>query len=137
MVPRISVVAKISIRKKPLAIRGMIRRMAATAQAAGLSISGHPRNFERCTAVAGRTRTRASGAKGMTAPRQQAPRPNFQPQNHDQEGHDDGVGRDVDRAELFGEADDERAQRSPWDRAHATDDHNDEGGEQEADILAG
>ena len=32
----------------------------ATAQAAGLSISGHPRNLERCTAAVGRTVTRVS-----------------------------------------------------------------------------
>ena len=35
MVPRIKVEAKISIRKKPLAINGMIRRRTATIQAAG------------------------------------------------------------------------------------------------------
>src|SRR3954453_15514157 len=121
MVPRISVVAKISIRKKPLAIRGMIRRMAATVQAAGLSISGHPRNLERCTAAVGRTGTRASWARDMSAPRQQALRPNCQHQNHDQEGHDDGVGWDVDRAELLGEADDKGATPTPRDRPNAAD----------------
>jgi hypothetical protein len=41
MMPRISVVPKISIRKKPLAISGMISRITATAQAAGLSNSAH------------------------------------------------------------------------------------------------
>ena len=38
MMPRISVVPKISIRKKPLAISGMIRRITATAHAAGFSV---------------------------------------------------------------------------------------------------
>ncbi len=41
MVPRISVVAKISIRKKPLAINGMISRITATSQVTGWLISGH------------------------------------------------------------------------------------------------
>ncbi len=53
MVPRISVVAKISIRKKPLAISGMINRMIATIQAAGLSNAGQPRNVGRCAAETG------------------------------------------------------------------------------------
>ena len=56
MVPRISVVAKISIRKKPLAISGMIRRMTATIQAAGLLTSGQPRTTGRC-AVGAAART--------------------------------------------------------------------------------
>src|SRR6476660_4740559 len=136
MMPRISVVAKISIRKKPLAISGMIRRMAATIQAAGLLISGHPRKVGRCAAAAGRTVTWASWASDISAPRQQALRPDCQYQHHDQEGHDDGVGRDVDRTKLFGEADDERAERGTGDRAHAADDDDDERGKQEADVFA-
>ena len=47
MVPRISVVAKISIRKKPLAMNGMIRRITATSQTAGLLNSGHASNAAR------------------------------------------------------------------------------------------
>ena len=47
MVPRISVVAKISIRKKPLAMNGMIRRITATSQTAGLLNSGHASKVAR------------------------------------------------------------------------------------------
>ena len=50
MVPRISVVAKISIRKKPLAMNGMIRRITATSQTAGWLNSGHASNAARAPA---------------------------------------------------------------------------------------
>src|ERR1043166_2825921 len=64
-------------------------------------------------------------------------RPQRQHQHHDEEGHDDRVGRDVDGAELLGEADDDGAQRRARDRSHAADDDDHQGGEQEAGILAG
>ena len=46
-------VAKISIRKKPLAISGMITRISATSQAAGLLSSGQARAIARRTAEPG------------------------------------------------------------------------------------
>src|SRR6516165_10336423 len=117
MVPRISVVPKISIRKKLLAISGMIRRSTATTQAAGLSNSAHAIVAARWVAVAGGlARKRASWVSDMSAPRQQALRPKGQHEHHDEEGHDDGVGRDVDRTKLLGEADDQRAERRARDR---------------------
>src|SRR4029079_14087478 len=72
----------------------------------------------------------------MSSPRQQALRPQRQHQHHDQEGHDDRIGRDVDGAELFGETDDDGAERRTWNRAHAADNHDHQGGEQEARVLA-
>ena len=53
MMPRISVVPKISIRKKPLAISGMITRISMTSQATGLLSSGQARAIARRTAEAG------------------------------------------------------------------------------------
>src|ERR1700742_703922 len=140
MMPRISVVPKISIRKKPLAISGMITRITATIQAAGLSNSARrPATGRRAALAGGLAWRRAPGAScvsDMSSPREQALRPQRQHDHHDQERHHDGVGRDVDRAELLGETDDQRAQRCPRDRPHATDDHDDEGCQQETGILA-
>src|SRR5215468_2165498 len=117
MVPRMSVVAKISIRKKPLAISGMIRRITATAQAAGLSNSAHTTAAGRCAAEAGGlARKRVSWISDMSAPRQKALRPNRQHEHHDEERDHDRVGRDVDRAELLGEADDQGAERRARNR---------------------
>src|SRR6476646_9911477 len=135
--PRISVVPKISIRKKPLSISGMITRINATSQAAGLLSSGQARTIARRTAEAGWLAwSWVPWINDMSSPRQQALRPQRQHQHHDQEGHDDRVGRDVDGAELLGETDDDGAERRTWNRAHAADDHDDEGSEQEAGVLA-
>src|SRR5262249_52309797 len=141
MIPRISVVPKISIRKKPLAISGMITRMAATAQAAGLSNAGQALMG---VLIAGLSAAVAGGLAGslarsvnaISSPRQQALRPQRQHQHHDEEGHDDRIGRDVDGAELLGEADDQRPQRRTRDRAHAADNDDDKRGKQEARVLA-
>src|SRR5260370_486921 len=64
-------------------------------------------------------------------------RQNDQHEHHDQKRHYDRIGRNVDRAELLGEADNKSAQRRAGDRSHATDDDDDERGEQEPDVLAG
>src|SRR5579872_3521129 len=102
MMPSISVVAKISIRKKPLAISGMITRSSATSQAAGFWNSGQVRIKARRVALAeGSGRNWVLCSNDISSPREQALRPQRQHHDHDQEGDDDGVGRDVDRAELL------------------------------------
>src|SRR5690349_4899159 len=134
--PRISVVPKISIRKKPLAISGMISRSTATTQAAGLSNSAHASAGRGAAIAGGLACRRVSCSSDMSAPREQALWPERQHEHHDEEGDDDRVGRDVDRAELLGEADDQRAERRPRDRSHAADDDDNEGCQQEARILS-
>src|SRR5689334_7159416 len=140
MMPRISVVPKISIRKKPLAINGMIRRTTTTAHAAGFWNSVQT-SAGRSAAVAGglvcRRLPGTSWVSDMSAPRQQALWPYRQHEHHDQESDDDRVGRDVDGAELLGESDDQGAERSSRNRSHAANDDDDQGGEQEPRILTG
>src|SRR5690349_4429677 len=104
MMPRIRVVPKISIRKNLFDISGMITRIRPTSQAAGLFSSGQARMIALRTAEAdGSAGSWACSVNDMSSPREQALRPQCQYQHHDQEGHDDGVGRDVDGAELLGE----------------------------------
>src|ERR1700756_1778450 len=98
MIPRINVVPKISIRKKPLAISGMISKSTATAQAAGLSNSAHASVGRRAAIAGGLARKRVSCITDMSAPREQALRPERQHEHHYEEGDDDRVSRDVDRA---------------------------------------
>src|SRR5215468_1367909 len=108
MIPRISVVPKISIRKKLLAISGMIKRIAATIQAAGFSNSGHTLAVKGGAAATGSccASSWADWVSDMSSPRQQALGPQSQHHNHYEKSHGDRVGRDVDRAQLLGEADD-------------------------------
>src|SRR6478735_4668571 len=135
--PRISVVPKISIRKKPLAISGMITRINATSQAAGLLSSGQARTIARRTAEAGWLAwSWVPWINDMSSPREQALRPQRQHQHHDQEGYDNRVGRDVDRAELLGEANNDGAEGCARNRAHAADDYDHQRGEQETGVLA-
>ena len=140
MVPRISVVAKISIRKKPLAISGMISEDDRHQPGRGL-VEFRPRARGRSLAPSRAGWLNRTRAPWVDATCQRlASRPcgrTRQHQHHDEEGHHDGVGRDVDRAELLGEADDQCAERGARDRAHAADDDDHERGEQEADVLAG
>src|SRR5438874_237919 len=137
MMPRISVVPKISIRKKPLAISGMITRIKATSQVTGLLSSGHARSIARRTAEAGWLAwIWVPWINDMSSPREQALRAQRQHQHHDQEGHDDRVGRDVDGAELLGETDDDGAERRTRNRAHAADDHDHQRSKQETRVLA-
>src|SRR5205085_2184848 len=90
MMPRISVVPKISIRKKPLAISGMITRIKATSQVTGLLSSGHARSIARRAAEAGWLAwSWVPWINDMSSPREQALRAQRQHQHHDQEGHDD------------------------------------------------
>ena len=56
--------------------------------------------------------------------------------SHDQEREDHRIGGRVDKADLLGKADDDGAERGPWDRAHSTDDDDHERGEQEPRVFA-
>src|SRR3954464_10395287 len=101
-----SVVPKISIRKKPLASSGMMIRIKTTAQPAGLPNSVRAKARIGVVAASLSGGNRASCVIAMLTTRQQALRPNGQHEHHDQERHHDRIGRDVDRAELLGETDD-------------------------------
>src|SRR4029077_14594369 len=72
----------------------------------------------------------------MSSPRHEALRPQRQYQHHDEEGHHDGVGRDIDGAELLGEADDQRSEGRAKDRSHPADNDDYQRSEQKARVLA-
>ena len=57
--------------------------------------------------------------------------------DHDDERQHDAVGRQVDEADLLGQADQQRPDGGSGDGSHAADDHDHERGEQIAHVLAG
>ena len=48
----------------------------------------------------------------------------------------DRIGREIGEADLLGDPDDDRAERRAGNRAHAADDHDDQGREQKPRVLA-
>src|SRR4051812_16220884 len=127
MIPRMRVCPNISLRKNPLETSGSNKRTAATIHGAG---------GPKSKAAAWARRARVGWISAISAPRHQALRPNGQHEHHDEEGHDNRIGGDVNGAELLRQADDEGAERRAGDRPHAAEDDDDERIEQEARVLA-
>ena len=132
MMPRMKVQPKIWIRTKSLAIGRHDQQDQAERPTRPRGIAFHARS----------ARAQRGGARCGHAPSPQRLCPSrpcgriASTTTMMRKVNDHRVGRHVDRAELLGEADDQRAERRARDRAHAADDDDHQRGEQEPRVLA-